>query len=98
MARELTKVHEEIKRGTLEELLDWATNQAEIRGEITVVVGPNDDAGLVQEPEAEALDSAIRAVLDAGLSPRDAAAAVAAVLGLKKRSVYNRLNKMLSDS
>jgi len=98
VARELTKVHEELKRGTLEELLDWASSQNEIRGEITVVLGPNESPDLPKEPGEEELDKAIRSVLDAGLSARDAAAAVAALLGLKKRRVYNRLNEMLSES
>lgn len=39
VARELTKFHEEMARGSLEELIDWATSKT-LKGEIVLVVGP----------------------------------------------------------
>lgn len=98
ICRELTKVHEEIVRGSVAELVNWATQREEIRGEITVVIGPNEGAGKPVELGERELDEALRSVLDAGLSPRDAAAAVSILLGLKKRKVYNRLNELAQES
>jgi 16S rRNA (cytidine1402-2'-O)-methyltransferase len=83
VARELTKLHEEIWRGTLRDAVAWA--ESEPPGEFVVVV---DGA---PEPEA-ASDDAVRAALvqelGAGSSARDAAATVAAVLGVSRRRVY----------
>ena len=86
VARELTKLHEEVKRGTLEWLAaEYAAGEAP-RGEIVIVVGPPQAREAVDEG---ALDAEIRAAL-AALSVKDAAAAVAAKLGLPRRQVYAR--------
>lgn len=85
VCRELTKTHEEIRRGTVGELADWA--QAGVLGEITVVV-----AGAPATREPVPLGEAVRKVaarVEAGQQRRDAIAAVAAELGLPRRSVYN---------
>jgi 16S rRNA (cytidine1402-2'-O)-methyltransferase len=86
VARELTKLHEEVRRGALDKL---ATEYAEAeppRGEIVIVVG----AGEARLPIADdALDLEIAESL-AKLSVRDAAAAVAAKHGLPRRQVYAR--------
>ncbi|HEY1920713.1 MAG TPA: 16S rRNA (cytidine(1402)-2'-O)-methyltransferase [Streptosporangiaceae bacterium] len=85
VCRELTKTHEEIRRGTLAELAAWADEG--VRGEITVVVGgapdkPQDAAG------QDGVADEVAAMVAAGSSQRDAIAAVAARRGLRKRSVY----------
>ena len=89
--RELTKVHEDVRRGTLAEAAAWAA--AESRGELTLVLGPAATEAY-EGAEASAsdmdVDGALRRCLDAGLSPRDAATAVAAVLGRPRREVYQR--------
>ena len=41
VARELTKLHEEVRTGTLEQLADWAAS-APVKGEIVILVGPAD--------------------------------------------------------
>jgi 16S rRNA (cytidine1402-2'-O)-methyltransferase len=56
VCRELTKVHEEIVRGTLADLTSWAENSGAVRGEITVVV-----AGLTRAAARAAARSADRA-------------------------------------
>jgi 16S rRNA (cytidine1402-2'-O)-methyltransferase len=86
VARELTKLHEEVRRGALETLAaEYAAAQAP-RGEIVIVVGP----AAVRPPIADdALDREIAGQL-AKLSVRDAAAAVAARHGLPRRQVYAR--------
>ena len=85
VCRELTKTHEEVRRGTLAELAAWAADG--VRGEVTVVL-----AG-APEPAAEATpDELVRLVAvreQAGLSRKDAIAAVAAETGTVKREVYD---------
>jgi 16S rRNA (cytidine1402-2'-O)-methyltransferase len=86
VARELTKLHEEVRRGTLDGLAAaFAAGEAP-RGEIVVVVGPPQPREAV---DADALDAEIRAALTV-LSVKDAAAAVAARHGLPRRQVYAR--------
>ncbi|MDB5372072.1 MAG: rsmI [Belnapia sp.] len=83
VARELTKRFEEVRRATLGELAGhYAAEQA--RGEIAIVIGPapEEAAGEIE------LDQALRDALAAGLSVRDAAAAVAAATGLPRKQVY----------
>ncbi len=85
VARELTKFHETVYRGTLVSLATDFGVADEPRGEIVIVVGPP-----VDEPAtAEDLDGALGAAL-ASLSVKDAAASVAARLGLPRRDVYAR--------
>src|ERR1700760_4422278 len=85
VCRELTKTHEEIRRGTLDELGDWA--QGELLGEVAVVV-----AGPSARPAGPAdVDEAVAEVgrrVAGGMSRRDAVAAVAAEAGLSRRLVY----------
>jgi 16S rRNA (cytidine1402-2'-O)-methyltransferase len=84
VARELTKLHEEFKRGTLDELAA-VYGATDARGEIVIVVAgadPNDDAGPTVDLEA-ALRDALKT-----LSVRDAADAVAKSAGVSRREVY----------
>jgi 16S rRNA (cytidine1402-2'-O)-methyltransferase len=84
VARELTKLHEEVARGTLAELAGRFAAGA--RGEVTVVV---EGATPVPPPESgDALRALVRERLAAGLSPRDVAAALARETGAKRRAVY----------
>ncbi len=82
VARELTKKFEEVRRGTLAELAaHYATHEA--RGEITVLVGPPEEA------DPEDLDGQLASAL-ASHSVKDAAALVAAATGLPRKLVYAR--------
>jgi 16S rRNA (cytidine1402-2'-O)-methyltransferase len=84
VCRELTKTHEEVRRGTLAELAGWAA--AEVRGEITLVV-----AGAPARAAEVSLGAAadeVAALVAAGSSRKDAIAKVAATHGLRKRAVY----------
>jgi 16S rRNA (cytidine1402-2'-O)-methyltransferase len=84
IARELTKLHEEVWRGSLADAITFH-GEVEPRGEYVVVVGG------APEPD-EADDDAIRDALARsradGLSTRDAVAEVASALGVPKRRVY----------
>jgi len=84
LGRELTKLHEEVWRGTLVEALEHLEGHPP-RGELVVVLDgvPAPDAAT-----ADDVDAAVQARLDGGDSPRDAAAAVAAALGVPKRRAY----------
>jgi 16S rRNA (cytidine1402-2'-O)-methyltransferase len=86
VCRELTKTHEEIRRGSLAELAEWAAGQ-EVRGEITIVVA----GAVAPTPSAdpEALRRAVDRLVGGGMSRRDAVDNVARDLGLKRRVVYD---------
>ncbi len=85
VARELTKLFEEVRRAPLPELAAHYA-EGEVRGEIVIVIGAPAEG---MAPAAGALDEALREALT-GASVKDAAAEVAARLGLKRRDVYAR--------
>jgi 16S rRNA (cytidine1402-2'-O)-methyltransferase len=83
IARELTKLHEEVWRGTLGDAVEWAASNPP--GEMVVVV---DGAPAAEEAGDDEIRTALRAELGAGSSARDAAAAVASELGVARRRAY----------
>jgi 16S rRNA (cytidine1402-2'-O)-methyltransferase len=85
VGRELTKLHEEVWRGTLGAAVEWVA-QREPRGEVVVVL---EGAPAPDGAEAADVDAAVQARLAVGESPRDAAASVAAALGVPKRQAYD---------
>lgn len=86
VARELTKIHEEILRGTLEELLAVLSGR-DLKGEMTVLVGGCPEGA--PEVTDEAILLAVREARQGGcLSSRDLATGVAARLGVPKKRVY----------
>lgn len=88
VARELTKLHEELARGSLAELAARFADGA--RGEVTVVVAGAEAAD--ERPLSEAdLDARIREALASGESARDLAARLAGETGASRRRVYNRV-------
>jgi 16S rRNA (cytidine1402-2'-O)-methyltransferase len=86
VCRELTKTHEEIRRGSLGELAEWAADH-QVLGEVTVVVAGADRRARVVDPES--LRAEVVALVAAGASRRDAVDAVAADNGLARRLVYD---------
>jgi 16S rRNA (cytidine1402-2'-O)-methyltransferase len=86
VARELTKLHEETRVGTLDELSRYYA-ETEPRGECTVVVrGTEVQAGIARDP-AVVRDLASR-LLSSGISRREAARQVAAETGLSRNDAY----------
>ncbi|MGN6606037.1 MAG: 16S rRNA (cytidine(1402)-2'-O)-methyltransferase [Jatrophihabitans sp.] len=85
VCRELTKTYEEVRRGPLGELATWA--EGDVRGEITVVVAGAPPA--TDTPGAGDLVAAVAAREAAGLTRKDAIAAVASELGVRKRDVFD---------
>jgi 16S rRNA (cytidine1402-2'-O)-methyltransferase len=82
VCRELTKLHEEVVRGRVEDVARWATEG--VRGEIVVVV---EGAAPVTVSAAEALEQ-VQALVAAGSRLRDASAEVADATGLSRRELY----------
>ncbi|GAB3132584.1 16S rRNA (cytidine(1402)-2'-O)-methyltransferase [Tsukamurella serpentis] len=82
VCRELTKTYEEVRRGGLGELAQWAADG--VRGEITVVIAGADPASA--DPEDHV--AAVLARVEAGERLKDACAAVAADTGASKRELY----------
>lgn len=87
VCRELTKLHEEVRRAPLPDLAAHYAAEGPPKGEAVVVVGPP-AAGAAEAAEAD-LDCLLRDAL-AQQSVRDAAATVAAATGLQKKAVYAR--------
>ena len=85
-ARELTKMHEEIARGSLSELAKHFEDGA--RGEFTLVVAGARDAAVTQTEDE--LRRAIRALIAEGHSSREISNRLAASSGLPKREIYAR--------
>ena len=90
VARELTKLHEEVWRGSLGDALAWVRAAAP-RGEIVLVLEGAPAAG---PPDDSALVDALRDELRAGATARDAARAVAARLGVPRRRVYDLATRL----
>ena len=86
VCRELTKTHEEIRRGTLAELADWAADH-EVRGEITIVVAGA--PATTTSPDPDILREMVDRLVAGGRSRRDAVDEVARELGLNRRTVYD---------
>jgi 16S rRNA (cytidine1402-2'-O)-methyltransferase len=85
VCRELTKKHEEVRRGTLAELAAGAEADP-VRGEVTVVLA---GAAPAPAPEVGSLVGAVRERVADGERLKDAAAAVAQAAGVPKRELYN---------
>jgi len=93
VCRELTKLHEEVRRDMLPALAAFYAGDAETRGEFVIVIAP--PAGEAQ-PQASDVDDMIRAAL-ARISVKDAVAEVAAATGLKRRDVYQRVLELAKE-
>ncbi|MGH3506400.1 MAG: 16S rRNA (cytidine(1402)-2'-O)-methyltransferase [Nocardioidaceae bacterium] len=90
VCRELTKTYEEVRRGSLQELADWA--RGGVKGEVTLVVSgtpPREPAEL----DHEALRAMVEASVADGLSRKDAVAAVVRRTGLPRRTVYDAAHR-----
>ncbi len=85
VCRELTKTHEEVRRGPLGDLVAWAADG--IRGEVTIVVAGADPAAAVATDPAS-LRAAVAGLEESGMRRKDAIAAVAVQAGIPKRDVY----------
>jgi 16S rRNA (cytidine1402-2'-O)-methyltransferase len=85
LCRELTKIHEEIRRGDLETLAQNSP-ASEVRGEIVLVIAPPQASA---QPSADDTDTLLRRAL-ARVSLKDAVGEVAEATGLPRRDLYQR--------
>jgi 16S rRNA (cytidine1402-2'-O)-methyltransferase len=88
VCRELTKLHEEVARGTLGELARRFRD--DVKGEIVVVIAPVEAARGAAPDVAFAVD-ALRRLVQAGARPRAAAGVVAALTGTRPNDLYRAL-------
>ncbi|PLY03279.1 MAG: 16S rRNA (cytidine(1402)-2'-O)-methyltransferase [Desulfuromonas sp.] len=94
VARELTKLHEEVVRGTLAEVQAEFSGRDKVRGEIVILLVPS-----VLEPELEDLDSVLRKRLAEDERPaRQVVKEVAREFGLSGSEVYQRYLELKADA
>jgi 16S rRNA (cytidine1402-2'-O)-methyltransferase len=86
VCRELTKLHEEVRRGSAAELSAHYA-QGTVRGEIVIVIGAAAPGAASRE---DAL-TAVRELVDAGARPRSAAGVVAGLTGVGANELYREL-------
>jgi 16S rRNA (cytidine1402-2'-O)-methyltransferase len=92
VARELTKLHEELVTADLESLVKHYAGQ-EVRGEIVIVVGP-----ATEESAGADVESLIRRLLADGLKPSKAAREVAAIAGIPGDEAYALVREVAAES
>ncbi|MFN8106775.1 MAG: 16S rRNA (cytidine(1402)-2'-O)-methyltransferase [Nocardioidaceae bacterium] len=88
VCRELTKTHEEVRRGSLQELAQWAS--LEVRGEITIVV---EGAAFTTTDDPVVLRQFVSDLEANGVSRKEAISQVAKEAGVPKRVVYDLVHK-----
>ncbi len=95
VVRELTKVHEEVWRGPLDEAVEVFGDRPP-KGEVVVVV---EGAPPAEPPDARAVDDAVRSALaeDPGSGPRQVAERVSAALGVPRRQAYEAALRARDD-
>jgi 16S rRNA (cytidine1402-2'-O)-methyltransferase len=91
VCRELTKVHEEVVRGTAAELADRYGEQPP-KGEVALVVGP----ARASEPDLAPALAAVTRLVQAGAKPRPAASVVAELTGVGANALYRALTDQRS--
>ncbi|MDR1512552.1 MAG: 16S rRNA (cytidine(1402)-2'-O)-methyltransferase [Propionibacteriaceae bacterium] len=84
ICREMTKTHEEVVRGSLSELAEWA--EGEVRGEVTVVIAGC--AGHAADGDKPDLVTEVQELIAEGLKPSAAVARVAAAHHYDRRALY----------
>ncbi|MGZ4444473.1 MAG: 16S rRNA (cytidine(1402)-2'-O)-methyltransferase [Nocardioidaceae bacterium] len=90
VCRELTKTHEEVRRGGLADLAAWAADG--VRGEVTIVVeGTTETIEVATDPDS--LARLVAETEEGGASRKDAILEVARLAGLPKRVVYDAVHK-----
>ncbi len=88
VGRELTKLHEEVLRGTAPEVKNMLAMRDSIRGEFVVLISKATEPAVDSTP----LDEAVERMVEAGVARMDAIKTVAKQRGLSKREVYKLVN------
>jgi len=95
VARELTKLHEEIKRGLLSKLAADYTEKTDIRGEIVVLIDRNVIGASINQ--ATSIATLVDQFEQAGMDHRAALKKAARELGLSRAEAYRKLLSERSD-
>jgi 16S rRNA (cytidine1402-2'-O)-methyltransferase len=95
ICRELTKLHEEVRRDALTALADHYAQGGETRGEFVIVIAPPDEE--LASPATEDIDMLLRQALTAA-SLKDAVAQVADTTGQPRREIYQRALALVKDN
>jgi len=90
LARELTKVHEEFLRGTCQQVWETVRTREGLRGEIVLVIGP-DERPVEKQPEH--VVPLYQGFLKQGLSPSEAVRRAAQATGLSRRDAYDIVHR-----
>jgi len=91
--REMTKIHEEIARGSLDDLADRFSDR--VRGEITVVVAGNEQT--MEEISTARLTQLVVARVNAGGSAKDIATSLSRALGVSRKRIYEIAVDAIAD-
>lgn len=84
VARELTKAHQEVVRGTLPELSQRFAD-GDVRGEVVVVI---EGGAADQPPDVDALAAQVESLIQRGVSRKEAASRIAEESGVSRRALY----------
>ncbi len=94
VARELTKIYEELIRGSVSEVLE-SVDQGKVRGEVVILVAPGEKPA----QEAESLEETLLALMrDGRLSLKDTAKKVAEITGVSRSEAYAAALKLKNDA
>ncbi|MGD9920383.1 MAG: 16S rRNA (cytidine(1402)-2'-O)-methyltransferase [Pseudorhodoplanes sp.] len=93
ICRELTKLHEEVRRAPLPALAAHYAGEAETRGEFVIVIAP---PGEEEAPGTDQIDAMLRAAL-LRVSVKDAVGEIVAATGLPRRDVYRRALELAKE-
>lgn len=89
LARELTKLHEEVVRGSTDEIAAEIAGRDSLKGEVVLLVGPPVRAAAAPVPDAEELRARVEALVSAGVKRTEAVKRVAADTGASRGDVYD---------
>jgi len=92
LARELTKIHEEVIRGKLSELVEKLAEKP-ARGEVTLIIAGRDKKDKDNKEDID-IEKSIIDILQRGDSVRDSAAAAAEILGISKKEAYREVLRL----
>ena len=83
IVREITKLYEEVRRGTFEELIQYYSDNGPPKGEVVVVLGPPH----IPDTPLEDIDQLLQKALETH-SIRDACTLIAGTLGMPRKKIY----------
>jgi len=99
LAREVTKLHEEFRRGALSEL-SASISERPARGEITLLIGavPPEERAALRDTSQTLADRVDELIRQAKLDRKEALKLAAKERGMTKRAAYQELHSVVSDS